>query len=226
MKSQVSVLTVLVACVFSCSVRAAIVVTSGSLHASASAFNNPASAVDNPPDKGLVLPSTSIDADAVAYGIYLDGFSEGKAHSGVSQDVFGVLRIDESTSITNGFDTSTPSYYAHAETSGSLAFTETGFEVLPWSWSSDGFFGEGDLRVRDASTTTILSLGTQTPATTNSGSIALVPGNYTISWNLTAFAHASVGGLSYGRFALVPEPEVTAVLMAALLFGRQRIQRH
>jgi hypothetical protein len=223
--------TVLIVCLWAASqpVSATITVNSGNLHASAAAFNSPNGVSDTPPDKPLILPSTSIVADAVALGPSLAGGSHGHAEATVGQDAIGVIDLDAYTFITNGTHFSSSSFWATADVSGTILFSETQSQNLAWQISSQGslgfFWGQDSISLRDASNTQLLALGGVDEGV-QSGTINLAPGDYSIVWSLSAQTEASHGGPALMHFQLAPEPSGVAVvaILGAIVVSR-RINR-
>jgi hypothetical protein len=198
--------------------HAAVLVTSGNLHARATATNNPNATTDAPPDKSLTLPSTGIVADAVANGFY--GTSHGRAEAIAGQDATGTIAIECDTLITN--KEMLGNYNATATVSGSVAFIENASQTLPWTMSSDAFFASGWVAILNEANAAVLTIFADYPAATVNGTVALDPGNYQIQWNLTAEPHTSVGGAAFLDFKLVPEPSAACIVFLFLVVGARR----
>lgn len=209
MSLRLMVAAILVSIWTSLPTHAALIIDSGTLHASADAFSNPNYATATPPDKSLILPSTEISAEAVADGFF--GTIRGYAAATVSQPANGSIAIDASTFLGAW----SLNVYAHAGSQGSIYFSEPTDDTIKVTYSVSSIYGYlSRLYLYDATGTGIASLA-------NNKLYTLQAGSYRLDWAFGGQPAAGTTGASAFHFiaASVPEPQssVGAMLFVLLL---------
>jgi hypothetical protein len=181
--------------------NAALVWTSGTLHAQASAFNGTASASANPPDVILSGPSGSHSATATTPPITVTGSGSTTFNLGPRsiQITGGTLDYKEPVGSAN----------SSALATGSVSFSETATDILTAYISPNQNFTSESVTIKDALNLTVLSMSSDSSSSPTP--LTLTPGAYTLSWTIGSKYFVGTSGSSTVSFIL-PEPASAATL--------------